>query len=381
MSFGIKMKYNPKEKSLMGSFFIWVILVCILPDSGYTQTTSSAREIVLKAVGGLQYDVVRFQVAPGEKIRLVLENTDDMDHNLVITKPGKRAEIVKAALEMGDRGPAKYYVPESPLVLHHIKILSPGEETSLSFTAPKSEGVYPYVCTYPGHGVIMYGAMYVTKGKMPPLSEDLNIPEIRRGENGRSMGAKHQDHEKKWHPYELVPPYFYRIFMPQSGPASIAVRLTDDVAYCWDAGTCRLRYIWNGDFLDISEPWSIKGDAKAKVLGTVFYRDNEEYPLRIGSEPPETDYLGFRLVDGGFPEFYYDVNGFDVYELIQPAEDGSGITRHFSLPDVKENVVFTYTSEDGAAVTSDVGVWEGSRLILSPDEARSFTVFIKPSSK
>jgi putative heme-binding domain-containing protein len=33
----------------------------------------------------------------------------------------------------------------------------------LSFTAPKEPGVYPYVCTYPGHWRRMYGALYVVE--------------------------------------------------------------------------------------------------------------------------------------------------------------------------------------------------------------------------
>ena len=38
-------------------------------------------------------------------------------------------------------------------------------------------------------------------------------------------------------------PFVQRIFMPNSGPASIAVALPGDLNYCWDASQCRLRYV------------------------------------------------------------------------------------------------------------------------------------------
>src|SRR5688572_23339165 len=41
-------------------------------------------EIEIKAIAGLKYDVTRFKVKPGERIKLILTNVDDMDHNLVI---------------------------------------------------------------------------------------------------------------------------------------------------------------------------------------------------------------------------------------------------------------------------------------------------------
>lgn len=169
--------------------------------------------------------------------------------------------------------------------------------------------------------------------------------------------------------------------MPQSGPASIAVRLSDELAYCWDAGVCRLRYIWSGDFLDVSEPWSIKGDATAKILGKVFYREEKDYPLRIGSLPAEVNYLGYRLVEGGFPQFHYTINGVEVYELIRPEADGNRLIRQFTLPNVTENVTFTFTPQSGVKVTSEQGEWDGNNLMFTSAEAREFSILIEPTSK
>src|SRR5690606_35841306 len=197
---------------------------------------------------------------------------------------GKRESVVEAALNLAELGPQLEFIPKTDDVLWSTRVLAPGEEATLEIKVPSSEGIYPYVCTYPGHGTIMFGAMYVTRGDLPDIKEDVNIPEQRRS---ASLGAgpnaedhAHHKEEEVWHPYELVPPYWYRIFMPESGPASIAVNLDDSVFYCWDAGLCRLRYVWEDDFLDISEPWSIKGDARAKVLGEIVYRENQ-FPLDL----------------------------------------------------------------------------------------------------
>src|SRR5690606_26812600 len=104
---------------------------------------------------------VEFQVKPGEKIKLILINDDDMSHNLIITKPGKRLDIVNLAMQLAEKGPGMNYIPVNPNVLWTIPVISPGQSKSITFTAPKTPGTYPYVCTYPGHGFIMFGNMKV----------------------------------------------------------------------------------------------------------------------------------------------------------------------------------------------------------------------------
>src|SRR5690606_9234557 len=164
--------------------------------------------------------------------------------------------------------------------------------------APTEEGVYPYVCTYPGHGTIMFGAMYVNAaGKMPELAEDPNIPESRRDDQVDAT-AGHHDHETSMalHPYTPVPPYHYRVFIDGASPAAIAVALPNDLSYCWDAGTSTLRFAWSGGFLDNSDLWKGKGNAEAKVVGDVFFRSNPGFPIRIGGQDPvRIVYKGFRL--------------------------------------------------------------------------------------
>jgi azurin len=185
--------------------------------------------VEIEAVAGLRYDPVRFQVMPKSAVRLVFRNADDMAHNLIFTKPGARIEVVNAALTLPIT-PEQTFVPASDKVLWHVPVVTPGKSATLEFTAPENEGVYPFVCTYPGHGLVMYGAMYVSKKTaLPPFAEDENLPEIVRaaGING------------PLHAFTPQPPYLYRNFLRDSGPASIAVALPEQQNYCWDAGANR----------------------------------------------------------------------------------------------------------------------------------------------
>jgi len=304
--------------------------------------------ISLKAVPGLQYDIARFKVKPGAKVRISLENADDMSHNLIITRPGRRLNVVNAAQQLAEKGPELNYNPKSQQVLWAIPVVSPGQVKTITFVAPAQTGVYPYVCTFPGHGFVMFGAMYVLKeGDMPPLNTDVNIPEGRRKDIAANEGAAHTEHSKTTaspHPYELMPPYLYRVFIDGSSPAAIAVALPGDLAYCWDAGTCKLRFAWKGGFIDNTDLWKGHFDAAAKVLGDVFFRDNLDYPFRLGKSTatPKIKFKGYRLVNR-YPEFHYTMDGVDVFELIHPKEDGNGLVREFRIPAANDNILF-YTN-------------------------------------
>lgn len=364
------------------------ILVCslfaFLPRTGdaVTQASQSASDtttITLNTIAGLQYDLVRFTVKPGANVKIVLKNKDDMSHNLVFTKPGKRELMVNAAMKLEEKGPSMDYIPDSPDVLWSLPVLSPGEEKILRFTAPDASGVYPYVCTFPGHGFSMYGVMYVsTDGKMPDLQKDEHIPASRRGDKDSPQHAAHaHDRAQPLHPYQLTPPYLYRAYMKDSGPASIAVHLPGDLSYCWDTETCELRYAWKGGFVDNSGLWKGKPNSEAKVLGTIFFRNEVRSPLRIGKieTPPAVEYKGYRLIER-YPEFHFTVNGIDVYELIHPATSGDGFVRTFTVPEGSKDLWFYADGRDGMRYESSAGKWQGSRLTIPAADTKQFRIIM-----
>lgn len=348
--------------------------------------SDSVITVPIKAVSGLKFDMPRFRVKPGARVRINYTNADDMSHNLLILTPGSRLEVVNEALKLEEKGPEMNYIPKSAKVLWTIHELSPGQTKSVTFMAPLQAGVYPYVCTYPGHGFIMYGAMYVSgKAEMPDIKTDLNIPPKQREEMAAGlakmdMAGMHTEHAAPAkpvppHPYKLVPPYLYRTFMDDCSPAAIAVSLPQNLSYCWDAGTCRLRYAWYGGFIDLTVLWKGHADANAKVLGTIFYRE-AAFPLRIGKsqDMPVVEYKGYRLINK-YPEFHYTYNGTDVYELITPKADGNGLIRNFKIPGAKKPVWFTTNAGD-LSVKYDVsaGKWDKGKFALSSDQAKDFSI-------
>ena len=111
----------------------------------------------------MRYDIPWFAVEAGREFQLVLQNEDLMPHNLVFTQPGKLQEV---ALEGAALGPTigesgKQYVPVSENVIAATKMVPAESQTRLTFKAPSKPGEYPYVCTFPGHWMRMYGVMVV----------------------------------------------------------------------------------------------------------------------------------------------------------------------------------------------------------------------------
>ena len=111
----------------------------------------------------LRFDVRWFAVEAGRPVEIVLVNPDAMPHNLVVGRPGSLEEIGTkgSAMAMPVDPAAKPFVPDSPLVLYATALVNFGEEARLRFTAPKEPGEYPFVCTFPGHWLRMYGVMLV----------------------------------------------------------------------------------------------------------------------------------------------------------------------------------------------------------------------------
>ncbi len=111
----------------------------------------------------MAYDKEVIVVEKGKAVEFLFENIDLMPHNIVFAKPGSMEELGKYA-EANSQDPAfqaRFFVPKSDKVLLASTLLQPRETQKLSFVAPTTPGVYPYVCTYPGHWMRMHGALYV----------------------------------------------------------------------------------------------------------------------------------------------------------------------------------------------------------------------------
>ena len=113
----------------------------------------------------LAYDTKEFKVKAGQKVKLTFNNTHPavpQPHNIVIAKAGAKDKLLGLAMQMAAApdGMAKGFIPDSPDILFHTKLLQPNTTETLEFTAPAA-GDYPYLCTFPGHGILMNGVMKV----------------------------------------------------------------------------------------------------------------------------------------------------------------------------------------------------------------------------
>jgi azurin len=115
----------------------------------------------------MRYDTPRLVVEAGKPFEVILENTDVMPHNIVFVTPGSRqavAEAVQTMLPTALDAKGRAYVPANDKrVLEASKMIEPGQRETLKLTAPATEGEYEYVCTFPGHWMLMWGKLIVTK--------------------------------------------------------------------------------------------------------------------------------------------------------------------------------------------------------------------------
>ncbi len=123
----------------------------------------SGRTIVVEAALGLQFAQKTLKAKAGERITLVFKNPDVVPHNWILGKPGTLQSLGdKCNLMIADpKGLANHYVPESDDVLLYTDMVNAKGEFTIHFNAPKEPGEYPYLCTFPGHWMVMNGVMTV----------------------------------------------------------------------------------------------------------------------------------------------------------------------------------------------------------------------------
>jgi putative heme-binding domain-containing protein len=144
-------------------------LAALLPADRAKQVRAELGELGVRVIRigtvfeRMSYDKDVIAVRAGRPVEFVFENSDLMPHNFVVTQPGALEEVGQQA-EATATDPAaarNHYVPQSSKVLLASTLLQPREVQKLNWTAPSQPGVYPYVCTYPGHWRRMFGALYV----------------------------------------------------------------------------------------------------------------------------------------------------------------------------------------------------------------------------
>ncbi len=145
--------------------FTPLIVVAILAAFMSPAEDKDARTVVIESVGNeLKFAQVEFTVKPDEKIRLVFENkatVQGISHNVVILEAGEGAKGIDrvgvAAISAADND----YIPDDDAILFYTPMAAPGDTVEVTFEAPTEPGKYPYLCSFPGHYVLMRGIMIV----------------------------------------------------------------------------------------------------------------------------------------------------------------------------------------------------------------------------
>ena len=117
-----------------------------------------------------------------------------MPHNMVILQREDLNEIGQASMLLAadPKALALNYVPTHPGVIYLTPVLSPGGSYTVYYKAPSESGIYPFVCTFPGHWKVMRGVIHVA-------NEGVKLPEV------PELQAPTRPFVKMWMTKDLVP--------------------------------------------------------------------------------------------------------------------------------------------------------------------------------
>ena len=135
-----------------------------MESASETAASTAVTSISITSGDDMKYSETEFTVPVGKEVTISLHNMgkmakDVMGHNMVVLKPGSD---VKAYAAGAVSAKAEDYEPKAQAdqVLGSTKLLGPDEkgEIKITFTEP---GVYPFLCSFPGHEGTMNGTITV----------------------------------------------------------------------------------------------------------------------------------------------------------------------------------------------------------------------------
>ncbi len=136
------------------------------PASTSADPSSGEVKVEITANDQMKFDIATIAAKPGQKVTVTLRNIGtmpklSMGHNFVVlVRSMDPMKFIEASqMQMAN----EYIAPElRGSVIAHTKLLGPGESDTISFTAPRTPGDYPFLCSFPGHFTIgMKGVLSV----------------------------------------------------------------------------------------------------------------------------------------------------------------------------------------------------------------------------
>ncbi len=127
----------------------------VAEDRTLVEAESGLIRFEIRADDRMRYDVNRFSIPAGSRLRLVLINTgrmsrEQMGHNWILLRPGTR---VDAFILEASGAEVNGYIPDGwdDAMLAHTPMTGGGETVEITIDLPDKPGEYPYVCSFPGH--------------------------------------------------------------------------------------------------------------------------------------------------------------------------------------------------------------------------------------
>jgi azurin len=117
----------------------------------------------IEAGKNLTFTTRLLRVKAGERVQLTFNNPDVVPHNWVLLRPDSLSRVGDLANKLiaDPEAVLRQYVPQSDDVLVYTDIVPPQQSFTIWFNAPREKGRYPYLCTFPGHWMVMNGEMLV----------------------------------------------------------------------------------------------------------------------------------------------------------------------------------------------------------------------------
>ena len=221
--------------------------------------------------------------------------------------------------------------------------------------------------------------------QMPSMAHvgDKGLTEIHAWIKEVTKGKKFQPNApaKKAKPWEVIKdsdkPRLQRIFMPYSSPASMAVTIDGKHSFCWDTVSCRLRYIWDGGYIDGNPYWKGNGSRLANLLGVIYYEAPKDLSAGVtqGDGKTVAQFRGYKLV-GGLPEFHYTLGKATVSESY--SNKNGGVQVHVKITGAEGKVRYPLGDLAKTNLIYSAGKIINGALELTQKEAASFKMIFNP---
>ncbi len=360
----------------------WPLMISVVVLSCASLNAEVVRVEIEAPTIGLIFQPREFAVRPGQEVELVFRNTGQaMVHNLLIVEPGAADEVAQLALELGGEGPARHWVPATPSVLHATDTVEGGDSRTLRFTAPEVEGVYPYVCTIPGHAQTMRGRMHVTtdEQRLAPPRRDDDDGEDEPGKPEQALRYERMD----------TGPFYSGVIT--AGDATLDKGLTlrlgehGHAAMHFDTDLLRVSAAWTGAGLEFhaEHDYGVRNDPPPSAAGEIQFtssaragwrrtrdeRFTDPRPRPFGPMPsPHGRYRGVYL-RGDRAVLHYELHDTTIYESPWYVHEGEldAFVRDVRVEAMDEPLVMMLFEAAGEMVTERR---KGLRVLRSEDQGQ-----------